>query len=1100
MLRCLWLTFVLGMVAFGPAQSAAPKIAAGAAHTLAISSQGALSTWGSDVFGQLGRGRTIFATAPAQVSGLALGSSNKPQRVGGGAGHAWALADDGTLWVWGFNGYGQLGDGTTSNSSVPIAVMRGVAAVAAGNFFTVAIKSDGTLWSWGRNDSGQLGDGSLTNRSQPQQIGVGYQAIAAGAEHVLALKTDNTLWGWGLNDVGQVGDGTLDGVKLPKQIGFGFTSLGAGIAHSVAVDVNGGLWTWGANDQGQLGDGSIRSDLVFPVPNQIGTGFSQVVAGGAHNLALDGTGALWSWGANASGQLGDGTTTANGVPKRQGGPYAGIGAGWEFSLATQQDGSLWSWGSNALGQLGNGSTTNTTRPQKLTAPFIDAAAGPEFAVARKSDGSVWVWGSTGFGLSGNQQTVNFAIPAPLGTGYRDASGGWFHTLALKDDGSLWAWGRNDNGQLGTGKLTDLSAPAQVGTGYASIAAGAFHSLGVQTDGSLWAWGLNQEGQLGTGNTTDALRPVRIGTDYQRVAAGAQHSVALKRDGSLWAWGSNGSGQLGNGTFNSQNQPQRMGTDVFASITTGLSHTLALKSNGELWAWGRNDYGQLGVGSSEVALTQPQRVGTGYAQVAAGWLHTLAIKTDGTLWAWGANFNGQIGDGSAKDARLPIRVGSGFVDVAAGGSLSLATKADGTLWVWGFNESGQLGDGTFAQRPTPALAVNANAAGFFSLTDTPPVSVPPAVNVPFFVATEGDVNARRANLSTQTRFDSASVGKTGSVFITASVPTSSLGALSAKSGAPGIGLTGSAPTTKTAGTPATGFTLIQLTPSGWQTVLNSQLIPYATGVLGDQLAAQTILNKTDTTTLKGAEFCVGYGSNAQEMINSGNLRTVATITVTNSDGTTTATAPSTPSSCVVGANISIGLQLLAGWNLLGNPVNQPIVVSEKFGDANLVTSVWKWDNGAGKWNFFSPSLTTEALQSYATSQGFGVLRDINGGEGYWVHARKTADLGSLNGTAINLRASSLASGWNLVATAAATSPQTFNLSLSSTPAAPGQVPINLTSLWAWDSAKSKWVFYAPSLDANGGNALMDYISTQGYEDFGATGKTLGQGIGFWVRRP
>jgi hypothetical protein len=270
------------------------------------------------------------------------------------------------------------------------------------------------------------------------------------------------------------------------------------------------------------------------------------------------------------------------------------------------------------------------------------------------------------------------------------------------------------------------------------------------------------------------------------------------------------------------------------------------------------------------------------------------------------------------------------------------------------------------------------------------------------------------------------------------------------------------------------------------VTNGQLLPYASGVLGDQLAAQTILNNTDTSTLKGAEFCVGYGASAQDMLSNGNIRSVATIP-----------GASTTTSCVVGGTLSVALSVVPGWNLLGNPVNQSIAVAARFGDAAKVNSVWKWDNTAAKWQFHAPGMTAADLQSYAASQGYTVLSEIQAGDGFWVNARTQADLGTLSGTAINLRQNSLASGWNLVATASAITPQDFNLSLSTTPPTAGQVAVNVTSLWAWDAALSGWYFYAPGLDDG---TLAQYIQSHGYQDFGGTDKTLGSAAGFWVKRP
>jgi hypothetical protein len=203
---------------------------------------------------------------------------------------------------------------------------------------------------------------------------------------------------------------------------------------------------------------------------------------------------------------------------------------------------------------------------------------------------------------------------------------------------------------------------------------------------------------------------------------------------------------------------------------------------------------------------------------------------------------------------------------------------------------------------------------------------------------------------------------------------------------------------------------------------------------------------------------------------------------------------------VGGTLSVAINLVPGWNLLGNPVNQSMAVADKLGDASKVTSVWKWDTAVSNWRFYAPGMTVEALQSYAASQGYAVLSEISAGDGYWVNAKAQGDLGTLTGAAINLRAASLASGWNLVATANATTPQDFNLSLSTTPPTAGQVPINVTSLWAWDAGQSHWYFYAPSLDGPGTSALGDYLASQGYRDFGGSGTTLGNAAGFWVLRP
>ncbi|MDX8394081.1 MAG: LamG-like jellyroll fold domain-containing protein, partial [Mariprofundales bacterium] len=227
--------------------------------------------------------------------------------------HTVALKSDGSLWTWGYNNFGQLGDGTTVNSLVPKQIGTGFSSIAAGLYHTVALKSDGSLWTWGRNNRGQLGDGTTVNSLTPKQIGTGFSSIAAGYYHTVALKSNGSLWTWGYNLYGQLGDGTTVNSLVPKQIGTGFSSIAAGFYHTVALKSDGSLWTWGRNNRGQLGDGTTVNSLV---PKQIGTGFSSIAAGFYHTVALKSDGSLWTWGYNTNGQLGDGTTVNSLIPKQ----------------------------------------------------------------------------------------------------------------------------------------------------------------------------------------------------------------------------------------------------------------------------------------------------------------------------------------------------------------------------------------------------------------------------------------------------------------------------------------------------------------------------------------------------------------------------------------------------------------------------------------------------------------------------------------------------------------------------------------------------------------------------------------------------------------
>lgn len=200
----------------------------------------------------------------------------------------------------------------------------------------------------------------------------------------------------------------------------------------------------------------------------------------------------------------------------------------------------------------------------------------------------------------------------------------------------------------------------------------------------------------------------------------------------------------------------------------------------------------------------------------------------------------------------------------------------------------------------------------------------------------------------------------------------------------------------------------------------------------------------------------------------------------------------------GTALSVALSIASGWNLLGNSLSQVMTVASAFGDPTLVTTVWKWDVAAVGWQFYAPSMDAVTLQTYAVSKGYGVLSVINPGEGYWVNAKMAASLPAQAGTAFALTSANLVTGWNLVATGNDVTPSVFNTSLSATPPSPGAIPINLTTLWAWDNPSLQWYFYAPSLEATGG--LVNYIAGKGYLNFTQHSKTLGGGTGFWVNRP
>ncbi|MBA3014858.1 MAG: DUF1566 domain-containing protein, partial [Desulfobulbaceae bacterium] len=198
-------------------------------------------------------------------------------------------------------------------------------------------------------------------------------------------------------------------------------------------------------------------------------------------------------------------------------------------------------------------------------------------------------------------------------------------------------------------------------------------------------------------------------------------------------------------------------------------------------------------------------------------------------------------------------------------------------------------------------------------------------------------------------------------------------------------------------------------------------------------------------------------------------------------------------------VTFDLILERGWNLVGNSLDQTLSVGTIFDDPLEVDTVWKWDSATSKWQFYSPEMTAGELLAYSVSKGFAVMSEIKSGEGYWVNAVIKNTLPTQTGAPYILSADDLVVGWNLVSTAESLTPSEFNLALSDNPPGFAGVPNNLTTLWAWDRLSGKWYFYAPSLEAQGGTALLDYIVSKGFLDFTQNSKTLGKGIGFWVNK-
>lgn len=350
----------------------------------------------------------------------------KPMVCGGDL-YNLALASDGTVWSWGYNFFGQLGDGTTTERTTPVKVKgldgKTITSIATGSAHSIALASDGTVWSWGINNKGHLGNGTNTNRSNPVQVtgldGKTITSIVAGGNHSLALASDGTVWAWGYNEYGQLGNGSMTDKNIPVQVtglnGKTITSIAAGSVHSLAVASDGTLWVWGHNTSSQLGDGT---DIGRSTPVQV-MGLSEktitsCAGGNEHSIALASDGTLWTWGSNFYGQLGDGSKNTRKTPVRVTGldskTITSCNVGGHFCIALASDSTLWAWGWNNFGQLGDDTKADHNTPILLASPenktIISVYAGASHNVALASDGTVWAVGCNQYGQLGDGTKVD----------------------------------------------------------------------------------------------------------------------------------------------------------------------------------------------------------------------------------------------------------------------------------------------------------------------------------------------------------------------------------------------------------------------------------------------------------------------------------------------------------------------------------------------------------------------------------------------------------------------------------------------------------------------------------------------------------------------
>jgi alpha-tubulin suppressor-like RCC1 family protein len=439
-----------------------------------------VQAWGYNNSGQLGdelNSSINFSKIP-----LAVNSSNLDSAIMVSAGyqHSLAIGSDGYIWVWGNNDSGQLGTGNAVNKTIPTykdknnkIILNDIVMVSAGFQHSLALQSNGIVWAWGSNEFGQLGDGSTTNSNVPvivSELPPDIVAISAGYFHSLALTSDGDIWAWGSNQYGQLGDNTTSDRLVPVKVFTessseyrgDFTAIEAGKNHSVALTSAKYVWAWGRNNLGQVGDNST-TDRKYPVKTRVSasvdlTEITSIAAGGDFSLALKSAATVWAWGENSSGQLGINSTALSSFAKqvKTGSStfligITAISAGGSHSLALKSDSTVWAWGGDEYGQLGNNDTANT-----------------RLAVQVKTSASAYIFNATaisagGFhslGLSSTNITAVTINTASLSAGTKGVP--YSQTLSASGGSGAYTWSKY-SGTLPTGLYLNASTGNIYGT-------------------------------------------------------------------------------------------------------------------------------------------------------------------------------------------------------------------------------------------------------------------------------------------------------------------------------------------------------------------------------------------------------------------------------------------------------------------------------------------------------------------------------------------------------------------------------------------------------------------------------------------------------------
>ena len=659
-----------------------------------------LYSWGDNSYGQIGDNTTATYLSPVQIGTSSWTTIN--------AGYYTAYATDTSnkLFAWGYGGDGSIGNNTAINYSSPVQIGTNNWDAKNINSWqgTLGIDNFGILYTWGYNQNGLIGRffnpdsptgspyvntsspvqlGSVSYFISPTQVGSGsWSQVSTGFSHVIGTRSDGSLYGWGNNSNGQLGVSNFTPKSSPVLIDSGnWTSISTSTEKFSLGVKNSELYGWGVADP---------TNYYYPAPQLYS--WTQVSVGGINYSRND---------------------------------YITV-------AAIRSDGILFTWGYNASGQLGIDDTINRSSPVQIgTSSWTSVSTSNNNIAAIKSDGTLWIWGNGSFGALGQDNTVSKSSPTQVGTGSwnqvsLDASFGNEAVIATAVDNKLYGWGFNNNGQLGLNDTVHRSSPVQIGAGtnwtYANVGGGT--GFAIQSTGALFGWGNNTYGQLGDNTIISKSSPVAIGTSSWTMVKtnkaywsvyGAQYNdnnstAGITTNGRLFTWGNNSVGQLALNDTVQRSSPVQVGTSSWTQVSVGNNSLRAINTLGQLFSvggtgtfWVRSintlnpGFSTTGELATSNFNSSPVQVGTtSWTQIVQGGGAGMiaGISNTNKLYLWGTNFAGAIGNNTLGPSNIPTQPiymvpkptkytsSISWTQVSAGVSHGMALSADNKLYAWG----------------------------------------------------------------------------------------------------------------------------------------------------------------------------------------------------------------------------------------------------------------------------------------------------------------------------------------------------------------------------------------------------------------------------------